>query len=462
MVKNILLVLYLLFLFTNAIHSQSNINLLDDYLQNQHQVEKFNGNILLADKGTIIYEKSFGLANRSTNEPLTLEHLFDIGSVAKQFTAMAIVMLKEEGKLAYDDPITKFIPEFKKYPKITIRNLLDHSSGIRDYLRLDSLFNPNIYNTNDHLIKVFEDNSIELVFQPNTQHEYSNTNYILLSSIIEKASGMSYEDYLSEYIFKPLEMTDTFVYLSRYKPKKIKNIAMGYVYSDSMQRFIVPDSLPKYKKVIYLDGMYGDGMIYSTLADLFKWDRNLYHTKLVNKESMMEIFTPSPLSEGHYYPYGFGWRIQQHDVYGKIVSHEGSWAGFHAIIERYVDHDKTFIALTNSYSSVLPGVMARRALFNQKMPNEVVVSEETLSKYSGKYKVNEDISINISVSGANLIGQVIGDDQVVTLYPISENVFIRDDLYDIEIEFIKDPSNDLFKMITYENGQIIEEFLRID
>ena len=96
------------------------------------------------------------------------------------------------------------------------------------------------------------------------------------------------------------------------------------------------------------------------------------------------------------------------------------------------------------------------------MPNEVVVSEEILSKYSGKYKVNEDISINISVSGANLIGQVIGDDQKVTLYPISENVFIRDDLYDIEIEFIKDPSNDLFKMITYENGQIIEEFLRID
>ena len=178
MVKNILLVLCLLFLCTNAIHSQSNINLLDDYLQNQHQVENFNGNILLADKGTIIYEKSFGLANRSTKEPLTLEHLFDIGSVAKQFTAMAIVMLKEEGKLAYDDPITKFIPEFKKYPKITIRNLLDHSSGIRDYLRLDSLFNPNIYNTNDHLIKVFEDNPIELVFQPNTQHEYSNTNYI--------------------------------------------------------------------------------------------------------------------------------------------------------------------------------------------------------------------------------------------------------------------------------------------
>lgn len=447
---------------THSIHSQSNTTLFDAYIQNQHLEDKFNGNILLADKGTIIYQKSFGLANRSTKETLTPEHLFDIGSVAKQFTAMAIVMLQEEGKLSYEDPITKFIPEFNKYPKITIRNLLDHSSGIRDYLRLDSLFNPNIFNTNDHLIKVYENNPIELLFPPNSQHEYSNTNYILLGSIIEKASGISYEDYLFERIFNPLKMTNTFVYLSRYKPKKIENIATGYVYSDSLQRFIVPDSLPKYKKVIYLDGMYGDGMIYSTLADLFKWDRDLYQTKLVSQESMTDIFSPSPLSEGHYYPYGFGWRIQQHDLYGKIVSHEGSWAGFHAIIERYVDHDKTLIALTNSYSSSLPGVMARRALFNQKMPNDTVLNEETLLKYSGKYKINEEVSINISVLGVNLIGQVIGDDQKVTLYPISENVFIRDDLYDIEIEFVKDSTNDLFKMVTYENGQIIEEFLRID
>lgn len=210
---------------------------------------------------TIIALLLIGFANESTKEKLNENSIFELASVSKQFTAMAIVILKEKGKLNYDDKMSKFIPELSNYNHITIRNLLNHTGGLPDYW------------------------------------EYSNTGYALLASIIENVSGMSYGDYLNKVIFKPLKMNNTFVYTRRYTPQKISNYAYGYVYSDSLKKYFLPDDLDETKIVVWLDGIVGDGTVNSTVNDLLKWDRALYKDQLVSKESKKEIFTSSELND---------------------------------------------------------------------------------------------------------------------------------------------------------------------
>jgi CubicO group peptidase (beta-lactamase class C family) len=153
--------------------------------------EKFNGNILIAEKGKVIYKKSFGFSNETTKEKLNENSIFELASVSKQFTAMAIVILKEKGQLKYDDKISKYIPELKAY-NITIRNLLNHTGGLPDYKEvMDSVFDKSKIATNKDVISIFAQLKPEVLFEPNTKWEYSNTGYALLASIIEKVSGMS-------------------------------------------------------------------------------------------------------------------------------------------------------------------------------------------------------------------------------------------------------------------------------
>lgn len=195
---------------------------------------------------------------------------------------MAIVMLKEKGKLNYDDKMSKYIPELSNYKNITIRNLLNHTGGLPDYMELlDSLFDKRKIATNKDIIALFAKHNPKVLFEPNTKWEYSNTGYAFLASIIEKVTSMSFGEYLDKVIFKPLEMKNTFVYTRRYAPKKISNYAYGYVYSDSLKKYYLPDELTETKMVVWLDGIVGDGTVNSTVNDLLKWDRALYTDKLV-------------------------------------------------------------------------------------------------------------------------------------------------------------------------------------
>ena len=453
----------LLFLFCTdqLVHAQSKVKLLDTFLTSQHLNGTFNGNILLAEKGKIIYQNSFGFANETTHELLRPEHLFDLGSLSKQFTAMAIVLLKEQGKLSFDDPMTKYIPELKKYPVTTIKNLLQHTSGFPDYLGLDTLFDRSIYNTNNDLIKVYKAQPIKLLFTPESRHEYSNTNYVFLASIVEKVSGMTYDAFLLRFIFKPLKMKNSFVYRSRYKPETITKVSKGYIYSDSLKRYIIPDSLPGYKKVFYFDGLYGDGAIYSNIADLFKWDRALYTNQLITKKSMKEMFSPSQLSLKGLYPYGYGWRVQDDPRYGKIVSHEGTWGGFNTLIERHIDSDKTIIILFNNNRSVFPVSVCRRVLYGHPLPNDRTVSNALLTEYTGVYRLSSEATINIFISGNNLMAQATGDEQPVPIYYTTENRFFRYD-YDVELEFVSDKNKKVTNLILYLNGKRFKDLLKTE
>ncbi len=258
---------------------------------------------------------------------------------------MAIAILNKQNKLNYDDLISKYTPELDFYKKVTIRQLINHTSGMPAYEDfLDSVWDKSKIATNKDLVTLFKKYKPILHFEPGSQYEYSNTGYALLAIIIEKVSKNTYPDFLKTYIFNPLKMQHSLVYTRRYKPFKINNYAFGYIY-DSAREKQLPDSLLSFNEVYYMDGIYGDGTVNSTVTDLLLWDRALYKDVLFDKEEMKVIFEPALLNNQEPSLYGFGWDIENNTELGKIVSHSGSWPGYRTYIERELDRDKTIIIL---------------------------------------------------------------------------------------------------------------------
>jgi CubicO group peptidase (beta-lactamase class C family) len=336
-----------LLLIVQLTFGQDRVKRIDSLLNAMYAQQKINGNFLIAEKGTVIYKKSFGLANEETKELLNENSIFELASVSKQFTAMAIAILQEKGKLNINDKMSKYIPELAFYDNITIKNLVHHTSGLTDYMDLmETKFDKSKIATNKDIITLFAKEQPKLVFDTNAKWEYSNTGYALLATIIEKASGMSYADYLQKAIFTPLNMTNTFVYTRRFAPKKVTNYAYGYVYSDDLKKHVLPDDLAETKMVVWLDGIVGDGTVNSTANDLLLWDRALYTNKLLSKSGMEQVFTAGTLADGSATKYGFGWMLDNHPDYGKMASHSGGWPGYKTYIDRHLDNDKTIIILS--------------------------------------------------------------------------------------------------------------------
>ncbi|MDY8135276.1 serine hydrolase [Aquimarina sp. 2201CG5-10] len=357
----------LLLVLTQTIFGQNKVQKIDSLFTNLYNNEEFNGNVLIAEKGTITYKKSFGNANEITNEKLTEESIFELASCTKPFTAMAIVILKERGLLNLDDKITKFFPELSKYNNVTIRNLLNHTGGLPDYMSLMfSIWDKTKIATNKDVIKILKTNQSDVRFEPNSKTEYSNTGYVLLASIIEKASGQSYPDFLKSAIFEPLQMSNTFVYHRRLSPQKIKNYALGYLYIND--EYILPDDFDRSKFVIWLDGIEGDGTVNSTILDLYKWDRALYNNQLVSEKSLEEVFSNGVLDNGSTAKYGLGWRVLETTPFGKIARHSGGWPGYLTYIERDIDNDKTIIILQNHQNGSMPKQAVRNILYGMPLP----------------------------------------------------------------------------------------------
>ncbi|MBL7849818.1 MAG: serine hydrolase [Cyclobacteriaceae bacterium] len=307
---------------------------IDSALTYLHQRELYNGTVLIAEKGKVLYKKAFGVRNAG-GEQLTTASSFNLASVSKQFYAMMTMMLKEQGKLAYDDPVKKYVPAFP-YPTITIRHLLNQTSGLPEYFDiaqgrmtlLDTL-------TNAMMIRILAERKPPLVFEPGTRWEYCNTNYTTLASVIESASGITPETLFQKYITGPLKMNDTYIYHLKQKTYPASRV-FGFKIEGGKR---VTDDL------VRLDGIVGDGNVYSSVEDLLKWDQALYTEKLVKKSTLQEAFTPARLKNGELTDYGFGWRV---DAAGGKLSHTGGWVGFATIIVRYTGKNQTLIVLDNS------------------------------------------------------------------------------------------------------------------
>ena len=261
---------------------------------------------------------------------------------------MIIMMLKEKGKLSYDDPISKYLQI--PYKGMTIRNLLTHTSGLPDYQDImDKYWDKSKVAGNPDCIEYLNKYAPPKHFEPGEKYEYSNTGYMLLGSIAEKASGKDFIDLCRNWIFRKLKMKSTDIRTLEEK-KATRNFAIGHIYVEERNKWVRADSFPSSNYTIWLGNRKGPGRISSTAADLLKWDEALYTNKLVKQSTLQDAFTPMKLNNGSFSNYGFGWELRNDPSFGKIVQHNGDNPGYKTQIIRYVDKRKTIVLLNNNAS----------------------------------------------------------------------------------------------------------------
>lgn len=282
--------------------------------------------------GQILKAKGYGWANVELDAPVKPETIFQTGSVGKQFTATAMMMLVEEGKIALDDPISKYFANSPAaWKDITVRNLLTHTSGIPDYT--EKVIDLRRDYTEAQLLKVFE--TLPLSFPPGQKWSYSNTGYVLLGILIHNVTGEFYGDFLRDRIFQPLGMNATRIIS---EADIIPNRAAGYR--------LVKGALKNQEWVSPSLNTTADGALYTNVLDMAKWDAALREGKLLKQASFQQMYTPVTLTTGKTYPYGFGWDISQAGGH-RLLEHGGAWQGFTTFIARYDEDALTVIVLTN-------------------------------------------------------------------------------------------------------------------
>ena len=322
----------ILLLSTACLAQDSFATRIDDYIRTEMQSQQIPGVALAVVKdGQVVLARGYGLANVEHQIPVKPETIFQSGSTGKQFTATAVLMLVEEGKLSLEDKITKYFTDAPEaWRDVTVRHLLTHTSGMTDYppdfdLRRDY--------TEDELYQRIK--TIPLAFQPGEKWSYSNLAYVMLGILIHKVSGKFYGDFLQERVFKPLEMSTARIIS---EADIVPNRAAGYR--------LVNGQLKNQSWVSPSLNTTADGALYLTVYDMAKWDAALYTDKLLKRTTLEQMWTPVKLSNGKTHPYGFGWALGEVRGY-RIIEHGGSWQGFKAQITRYVDDKLTVIVFAN-------------------------------------------------------------------------------------------------------------------
>lgn len=310
------------------------------------QEKAFSGVILYAENGVTKFYRAYGYRNFNTRKPLEKTDLFELASVSKQFTSMIIMMLQEKGKLQYDDPVEKYLQI--PYKGITIRHLLTHTSGLPDYQAImDEHWDKSKVAGNKEILEYLNQYAPPKIFEPGEKYTYSNTGYVLLASIAEKAGGKDFIDMCRDWIFSPVGMQATDI-RSLEQKAATKNFALGHIYVSESGRYVRADSFPSSDYTIWLGNRKGPGRISSTATDLLKWDQALYGQKLVQVKTLDEAFSPGKLNDGSSIQYGFGWSIKKTKNGDKVIWHSGDNPGYKTRIMRYPDTRQTLIVLCNN------------------------------------------------------------------------------------------------------------------
>jgi len=297
---------------------------------------RFNGGILVARNGKIIFEHYQGLQNVLSGEPIDSSTAFHLASVSKTFTAMAILKLWENASLLLDDPVSKYLEGFP-YPLITIRNLLSHRSGLPNYVHfVEKLgWDTHRFVTNADILQLLIDNANKLKpGRANAYFDYCNTNYALLALIVEKVSQLSFSAYLDSVFFKPLGMDNSFVYAVDMADKVLPS------YKFNNQR----------EPMMFLDAVYGDKNIYSTPRDMMKWDYALSKDQLFTEKTLEEAFKGYSYERRGTRNYGLGWRLIEMPTGKKIIYHNGWWHGNNTVFSRLPEDSTAIIVLGNKYN----------------------------------------------------------------------------------------------------------------
>ena len=311
-----------------------------DFVYNLHKKYGFNGNMLVAKDGKILYQKAIGWADYLHRDSLKIKSEFELASVTKPFTGTAIMQLVEQGKLSLDDNVKKFYPNFP-YEDVTVRLLLTHRSGMMNYVYfIDDIWRKEKRDmkkgvSNQDVMQVIAEKKPNRYAKHDTRFHYNNSNYMVLAAIIEKVTGKTYADYMMENIFKPSGMKNTHVYSTTVYPK----IPVDVVGHDRTWRYSVVQN--------FLDGPVGDKGIYSTLHDLLLFDKSLKNGRLLKKETLDSAYKGRNKPVNGHFNYGYGWRIFDGEKGRKVVYHTGWWHGFRHIYVRDVDKNIVIMFLGN-------------------------------------------------------------------------------------------------------------------
>jgi CubicO group peptidase (beta-lactamase class C family) len=351
---------------------------------------------LVARDGEVVFLGAVGMADLELDVPLSPGMVFEIGSITKQFTAAAIMMLAEEGKLSVDDPITKHLPEYPAYGDgITIEHLLSHTSGIVSYTGIPGYMESNVQRdvTPDELIDVFKDLPVE--FAPGERWAYNNSGYILLGAIVEAASGMRYEDFVRQRIFEPLDMRESYYgSSSRIIPKR----ASGY--DDGDDGYVN-------QRYLSFTQPYAAGSLMMTVEDWYRWSRALYAGEVVSAESLESMTTPYVLNDGEVTNYGYGLSVT--DVRGhRAIRHGGGIFGF-LTDGVHLPEAGVYVAVfaNTTANEVSPGFVATglaAAAAGNPYPlfTAIELPEEVLQRYVGVYQINDSTERMVTVEDGAL------------------------------------------------------------
>lgn len=434
---------FLILLLPFAVFAQKNYtSQFDNYMKAQMEVNGFSGNVLVAQRGNFIYEKSFGLADKEQNVKNNLEGEFQIGSITKQFTASAILQLVEAGKLKLTDTIGSYFPGFPKGDSVTIHMLLSHTSGIRSYTSIGEFWA--IATTpleKDTMVALLKRQPYD--FSPGTQWNYSNSGYYLLGYIIEKVSGQSYGDYMLNKVIKKAGLENTFV--NRWDTI-LTNRVRGYMKNKNGW-----SNAP----FISMEGPFSAGAIISTVEDLYKWNQALFGNKVISPASLNKMTTPYM----NHYGYGLGIDSFQHHL---SIGHTGGIPGFVSYLVNYPKDDLVIVVLSNS-SSNSPAVARAVAATLFGIPVippykhvESKIDSTLLDKYAGKYVIGSSDTFQIIKKGSKLYSHRQNGE--TELKAESNTKFFYPDDSDRQIEF---EMNGNVVNAFYINGGIKEKMRKL-
>lgn len=382
-VRNILIVssvCALLAIANSQPRSESQIlSQVEAYLQPFVQSGNFTGSVLIARKGQILFERGFGMANYELQVPNSPATRFHIASVSKPFTALAILQMQEQGKLSIDDPVARFVPDFPNGDKIKLEHLLTHTSGISN---VNDLPDYDTFARTPHTLQqlVAKFAGLPHEFQPGADYHYSNSNYNLLALILEKVSGENYGDYVRKHILEPAKMANT-----GHDGDPLQLISLAASAYE-------PAGINSYEKAPYLDwsNKTGNGSLYSTVDDLYRFDRALNTDVLLKAATREKYFVEGRGNR-------FGWFHRKRSGH-RVMSSNGRSPGFTAVLDSYPDDDVTVIVLSNSYATVsqdpIAGALAA-IMFGEQPEKPPVLSAAkiapaTLASYAGQYQYGAD------------------------------------------------------------------------
>jgi CubicO group peptidase (beta-lactamase class C family) len=448
------LVLFLLSLaFTPSVQAQAAANQdvaarISGYMDALVKTGKFNGSLLIARDGAVVVSKGYGMSNFELDVPNTPQTKFRIGSITKPFTAIAIMLLQQRGKLSVQDSICKYLPDCPPdWQQITLHHLLSHSSGLAkhdqaaDYLKT-AMMPMSVM----QLIQRFKNKPAD--FKPGEKFDYNNNGYILLGYVIERSSGQSYEAFLKDNIFAPLGMVNSGY--DQHEPV-IKNRASGYQRADDNGSLM---------NAVYIDQSqsFSAGALYSTTEDLLRLDQALYNDKLLSRKTQEVMFTPAIGEYGPAPNYGYGWYINR-QFNRRAISHPGGVPGFTGMITRFPDDKVVIILLGNLENSQV--IRASRDLaaivFGEKyeIPAErisVKIEPKVLNAYVGEYEDRPGRITSIAIQNGSLVLKLSGQPVGLPLLAQSETQFFHP-VQDVQIAFLKNGEGQVIEMTLRLNGR---------